>query len=258
MRNSAVDGRPVARRRKSSQSTMKSIKEYPKATKIEIPLTLSGLTRYFNFVNSAFITTTYFDQTAEYPLVFVKPTSQLYTEPLTTRSLVIRGSDEIKSGWQRFPRPRTLTVAQSIGERAFKDVATLTLDVSGPVPLFVITLLVPVSKLGDRTILFIDYLRAVVPWQNTQPPTGQTGVYVKGVREMMLMKKALIDRGLAEDAAQDQAMRTLLPADLTYMLRSDAEGGSADARKRGNLLLRLIQEYILKHKAGGTRRRRKL
>jgi hypothetical protein len=64
---------------------------------------------------------------------------------------------------------------------------------------------------------------------------------------MMLMKKALIDRGLAEDAAQDQAMRTLLPAGLTHMLRSDAEGGNADARKRANLFITLTQSYIARH-----------
>jgi hypothetical protein len=228
---------------------MKSIREYPKATKIEIPLTLSGVSKYFSIMDSTFTDPSYFDRLAERPMVYGEPQSKPYTKPLTIRKLVIRENDEIESGWQRFLRPRTLTVAQSIGTTwGFAEVANLTLDVSGPVPLFVITLLVPVSELGDRTILFIDYLRNLVRWQNTQPPDGRiVKVYIKGIREMMLMKKALIDRGLAEDAAQDQAMRTLLPGVLTRMLRSDAEGGNADARKRANLFITLTQSYIARH-----------
>jgi hypothetical protein len=115
------------------------------------------------------------------------------------------------------------------------------------VPLFVITLLVPVPELRDRTIVYIDHVRAEVRWQNTQPPSRDAETFTKGIKEMMLMKKALIDRGLAEDAAQDQAMRTLLPEGLARLLRPDSEGGSADARKRANLFIALTQSYIARH-----------
>ena len=232
---------------------MKSIREYPKATKIEIPLTIGGLTRYFRIADSTFRSRFDFRDSVLTPLVFEGPRSAPYPKKLTTPAIGIEernmvGTSRSVDTSRLVSRPRTLALIEHSPDGSSKDVLTLTLDVSGPVPLFVITLLVPVSELGDRTILFIDYLRNLVRWQNTQPPDGRiVKVYIKGIKEMMLMKKALIDRGLAEDAAQDQAMRTLLPGVLTRMLRSDAEGGSADARKRANLFIALTQSYIARH-----------
>ncbi len=224
---------------------MKSIKEYPKATKIEIPLTLSGLTQYFQISNGAFNPYAGLKDSVYNPLVFERPRSAPYPKELTTPRIRIDDRDIVGTGTRS--RPRTLALIEHSPDGSAKDVLSINLDVSGPVPLFAITLLVPVPELRDRTIVYIDYVRALVRWQNTQPAPEHVQEYVKGVREMMLMKKALIDRGLAEDAAQDQAMRTLLPAGLASMLRPDSEGGNADARKRANLFITLTQSYIARH-----------
>jgi hypothetical protein len=224
---------------------MKSIKEYPKATKIEIPLTLSGLTQYFQISNGAFNPYTGLTDSVYTPLVFGIPVATSYPKELTTPRIRIDERDIVGTGTRS--RPRTLALIEHSPDGSAKDVLSIKLDVSGPVPLLAITLLVPVPQLRDRTIVYIDYVRALVRWRNTQPAPEHVQEYVKAAREMMLMKKALIDRGLAEDAAQDQAMRTLLPAGLTHMLRSDAEGGNADARKRANLFIALTQSYIARH-----------
>jgi hypothetical protein len=231
---------------------MKSIKEYPKATKIEIPLTIGGLTRYFRIADSTFRSRFDFRDSVLTPLVFEGPRSAPYPKKLTTPAIGIEernmvGTSRSVDTSRLVSRPRTLALIEHSPDGSSKDVLTLTMDVSGPVPLFVITLLVPVPELRDRTIVYIDHVRAEVRWQNTQPPSRDAETFTKGIKEMMLMKKALIDRGLAEDAAQDQAMRTLLPEGLARLLRPDSEGGSADARKRANLFIALTQSYIARH-----------
>ena len=226
---------------------MKSIKEYPKATKIEIPLTLSGLSAYFRISDSVFRYRADFLQSTYVPLTFSGGQSHFYPRyTIKTPPIYIDERDIVGTREYALPRKLVLVELSEDGVRHI-DVLTLTLDVSGSVPQLVITLLVPVPELRDRTIIYIDYVRARVQWRNTQPVQKDAEVYVKGVREMMLMKTALVDRGLAEDAAQDQAMRTLLPEGLARLLRPDSEGGSADARKRGKMYLNLVQAYIARH-----------
>lgn len=255
LQNSAVDERPVARREKSNPSTMepKSIKEYPKATKIEIPLTEETAKWFFHALPKPYfgrpnINTMWIDATS----------LNIQRMPLKALSyLDVMATEEDVPG---FMEPQIVEII--LYERDWKGtrraVASFRGEINGSDRRLVITLLVPVPTLRERAIRYLDDFRFFIHAHRTfEPEDVNATALMKSVNEMDQMKKVMIRKGLPEEMAQDQAARALLPAEIQRLMRPDSLGGNAEDRKKATQMM--ADARIAKLRGGRkTRRRRKL
>jgi hypothetical protein len=226
---------------------MKSIKEYPKATKIEIPLTEVGARIVFpDFPNLYFgpdinILWTWADR-LNFELMLFKGSTWLE----------VRGTEETVPG---FDGPRTVEIV--LYERdPRRAVASIR---GGPDRRMVIQLLVPVPTLHERSIRFLDQFRSDVGWRlYSDNPLDRVEKRVrelmKPVDEMDQMKKVMIRKGLPEEMAQDQAAKAFLPAEIQRLMRPDSLGGNAEDRKKA---AQLMADARLAKLRGGRKTRRR-
>ena len=84
----------------------------------------------------------------------------------------------------------------------------------------------------------------------------KTRSVMKSLREMDAMEKVLVSKGLAPDAAHDQAVKALMPMDLQRLLRPDSLGGSPADREVANERLQDARRALQKSR-GGRRKTRK-
>jgi hypothetical protein len=83
----------------------------------------------------------------------------------------------------------------------------------------------------------------------------ETRQLMKSLEEIEQMKKVLVSKGLAEDAAQDQAFKALMPANMQRWMRPDSQGGNAEDRKKA--AERFAEVRRAKMKFGGRKTRRR-
>jgi hypothetical protein len=229
---------------------LKSIKEYPKATKIEIPLSEEMAKSFFHdFPNLYFGASINFMWSWADRLNF-----QSMPFKASTR-LDVRGTEEDVPGYQG-PQTVEIVLYERDPRRA---VASFR---GGPDRRLVIQLLVPVPTLHERSIRFLDRVRAYAGRRTLgEHPLDTVDANVrelmKPMDEMEQMKKVMVSKGLPEEMAQDQAARAFLPAEIQRLMRPDSLGGNAEDRKKAAQLM--VDARLAKLRGGRkTRRRRKL
>ena len=230
---------------------LKSIKEYPKATKVEIPLTERvAKMLFYNLPDTYFGSTTWmnywtYDINSEtLPLkswtqIHLTTREEFIPPFLGTQSVELLLSEETWSGVQRL-------VARIHGE------------INGSDRRIIIELLVPVPSLHERSIRFLDRFRSFANRHyGTQSDTVDENIrkLMKSLDEIAQMEKVLVSKGLAPDAAHDQAVKALMPADVQKLLRPDSLGGNAEDRAKAAQMMAEVRRA--KMKFGGRRRTRR-
>ena len=228
---------------------MKSIKEYPKATKIEIPLTEETAKWFFHALPKPY---------------FGANINSMWTEadrlnfermPLKALSyLDVRGTEEDVPGYQV---PQTVEIV--LYERDWKGtrraVASFRGEINGSDRRLVITLLVPVPTLRERAIRYLDDFRFFIHAHRTfETQDANVTALMKPVDEMEQMKKVMMSKGLPEEMAQDQAAKAFLPAEIQRLMRPDSLGGNAEDRKKA---AQLMADARLAKLRGGRKTRRR-
>jgi hypothetical protein len=232
---------------------MKSVLKYPRATKIEIPLS-EGMAKVLFFAKPYFDNVQVMDRLVYDYNDMTIPFASSKQIGLTKRRQV---GD---------PGPSQITLyEQNIADGILgpiHPVARLSGKLDGFDRRLIIELLVPVPALHTRSVLFIDQLREYAAGNKASfnDPTNidkETRQLMKSLEEIEQMKKVLVSKGLAEDAAHDQAFKALMPANMQRWMRPDSQGGNAEDRKKA--AERFAEIRRLKMKFGGrkTRRRRR-
>jgi hypothetical protein len=230
----------------------RSLKEYPKATKIEIPLTERVAKMLFYklpnpyFGDMGFVRYWMYDINQE--TLPLKSWTQI---DLTTRDEFIPPLRE--------PQTVELLLSEEPWNRnTLRNVARIHGEINGSDRRLVITLLVPVPSLHERSIRFLDQFRFFANGHyRTQPDTVDENIrkLMKSLEEIEQMEKVLVSKGLAPDAAHDQAVKALMPADVQKLLRPDSLGGNAEDRKKAAQMMAEVRRA--KMKFGGRKTRRK-
>jgi hypothetical protein len=229
---------------------MKSIKEYPKATKIEIPMTETMAKLYFyDFPNLYF---------GEYINILWTWADRLNIEamPLNAWShLDVRRTEETVPGYQG-PQTVEIVLYERYGDDTRRAFASIR---GGPDRRMVIQLLVPVPMLHERAIRLLDQFRYFVGWRlYSDNPFDRVDAnerrLMKPVDEMEQMKKVMVSKGIPEEMAQDQAARAFLPADVQRLMRPDSLGGNAEDRKKA---AQMMADARLAKLRGGRKTRRR-
>lgn len=235
---------------------LRSLKEYPKATKLEIPLSEDMAKRLF-FARPHF---------KNMPLL--RTWKELYNDismPFTSWKLIGLGERFVQV---RQRGPNQWEVDQlTLHERPMSDilapvrpVARIYGKLNGFDRRLIIELLVPVPSLHTRSIYFLDWLRnyaagIAVHFNTPDKIDKETRQLMKSLEEIEQMKKVLVSKGLAEDAAQDQAFKALMPANMQRWMRPDSLGGNAEDRKKA--AERFAEVRRAKMKFGGRKTRRR-
>ena len=229
---------------------MKSIKEYPKATKIEIPMSKWTAKMFFHdFPNLYFgadinILWTWADRL------------NFEAMPLNAWShLDVRRTEETVPGYQG-PQTVEIVLYERYGDDTRRAFASIR---GGPDRRMVIQLLVPVPMLHERAIRLLDQFRYFVGWRlYSDNPFDRVDAnerrLMKPVDEMEQMKKVMVSKGIPEEMAQDQAARAFLPADVQRLMRPDSLGGNAEDRKKA---AQMMADARLAKLRGGRKTRRR-
>lgn len=237
---------------------MKSIREYPNATKITIPLSAVVARTFFYLPNPFFKGIDFLQRWADdlnRETMLMKTWTQIH----------IAQSDETVFWGNpagRYTTQLTLYEEEWSAEKRRRTIATIHGEINGTDRRMIITLLVPVPSMHKRSVDFIDTFRNYAAGNSSyfaavaDVVDPKTRSVMKSLREMDAMEKVLVSKGLAPDAAHDQAVKALMPMDLQRLLRPDSLGGSPADREVANERLQDARRALQKSR-GGRRKTRK-
>lgn len=229
---------------------LKSILNYPKATRIEIPLS-EGMAKVLFFAKPYFDNVQVMDR-------LVYDYNDMTIPFASSKRIGLTKRRQLGD-----PGPSQITLYEQPISDIFapvRPVARLSGKIDGLDRRLIIELLVPVPALHTRSVLFINQLREYaagnkVSFNDPANIDKETRQLMKSLEEIEQMKKVLVSKGLAEDAAQDQAFKALMPANMQRWMRPDSLGGNAEDRKKA--AERFAEIRRLKMKLGGRRKTRK-